>query len=133
MYKIDLKKRQCVFSTLTLELLWPKKDQVFIEIPIKVPEYYLSDGTSTTNIPLELIICKKRDMKTFFTTYPVLKSIVGPVKVNSLKSETDLIVLAESDEAANHVIDNQVGDILSKFGDSHIQEIHITDQKLFNN
>ena len=118
---------------MSLELIWPKKDQVFIEIPIKVPEYYLSDGTSTSHIPLELIICKKRDMKTFFTTYPILKSTVGPVKANTLKAESDLIVLAESDEVANHVIDNQVGDILSKFGDYHIQEIHITDQKLFNN
>lgn len=45
-------------------------------------------------------------MKTFFSTYPILKSSVGPVKVNTLKGDSDLVVLSESDEAANHVIDN---------------------------
>ena len=39
LFKIELKKRQCLFSTLTMELIWPKRDMVIIEAPIKVPEY----------------------------------------------------------------------------------------------
>jgi hypothetical protein len=26
LFKIELKKRQCLFSTCTLEMIWPKKD-----------------------------------------------------------------------------------------------------------
>jgi|LauGreDrversion4_2_1035121.scaffolds.fasta_scaffold287698_2 hypothetical protein len=37
--KYDLKKRQCLFSTCVMEMIWAKKDLVHIEIPIKVPEY----------------------------------------------------------------------------------------------
>jgi len=37
--KYDLKKRQDLFSALVMEMIWTKKDQLHIEIPIKVPEY----------------------------------------------------------------------------------------------
>lgn len=123
-----------MFSTFTIELFWPKRDQVHVEIPIKVPEYYGADGVATTKIPCEFIICKKRDMKAMFTQFPYLKSCVGPTQTKNFKPSNDtLVVLAESEEAANHLIDNQVGDLLSKLGDRNIQDIHISDQKPYNN
>lgn len=79
LFKLELKKRQDLFSTLTMELIWPKKDQVTIEIPIAVPEYQLSDGSSSNHIPCELIVCRKRDMKNIFTQFAYLKNVVGPV------------------------------------------------------
>jgi len=36
-------------------------------------------------------------------------------------------VLAESEEAANHIIDPQIGEQLAELGEANIQEIHITD------
>lgn len=43
------------------------------------------------------------------------------------------MVLAESEEAANHIFDQQIGDVLSKFGPNLVHEIHITDQRAYNN
>jgi len=97
-------------------LIWPKRDQVVIEIPIKVPEYSLSDGTTTSHIPLEFIICKKRDMKSIMSNFAYLKNCVGPVQAKNYKPEgsDSLVVLGESEEAVNFIIDNQVGDVLQK-------------------
>lgn len=39
LFKIELKKRQCLFSTCTMELIWPRKDMVTIEVPVRVPDY----------------------------------------------------------------------------------------------
>ena len=63
LFKIELKRRQCLFSTCTLELIWPRKDMVTIEVPIRVPEYALQDGQSSNSVPLEFMIVRKRNMK----------------------------------------------------------------------
>ena len=103
-----------------MELVWPKRDQVQIEIPLYVPEYYLPDGTATSHVPIEMLICRKRDMKPLFTQYTHLKNFVAPTQTKSFKQENpdsnSLMILAESEEAANWIIDQQVGDILQKMG-----------------
>lgn len=107
LFKIELKKRQCLFSTCTLEMIWPKKDLVHIEVPIRVPEYNTEAGPST-QIPLELLVCKKKEVKNYHQQFAYLKNFVGNVNHKSFKSGTSqesLVILAESDEAANHVID----------------------------
>ena len=75
-------------------------------------------------------------MKNVFAQFPHFKNFVGQVLSKNLKqptSENSLIVLAESEEAANHIIDSQVGDVLSKMGEQNVIDIHITDQKAYNN
>lgn len=42
-------------------------------------------------------------------------------------------MLAESEDAANHIIDNSIGELLARFGETHIHEIHFSDQKVYNN
>jgi Protein of unknown function (DUF1682) len=65
--KYDLKKRQCLFSTLTMEMIWTKRDLVHIEIPIKVPEYQLPDNAgASTHIPLEFMIARKKNLKEIY-------------------------------------------------------------------
>lgn len=80
LFKIELKKRQCLFSTCTLEMIWPKKDQVIVEVPIRVP----AEGAP----PLEFLVVRKRNMKQTFQvehlTY--LKNFVGAVQPQSLKN-----------------------------------------------
>jgi hypothetical protein len=54
------------------------------------------------------MICKKKEMKNVFAQFPHFKNFVGQVLSKNLKqptSENSLIVLAESEEAANHIID----------------------------
>lgn len=41
-------------------------------------------------------------------------------------------MLAESDDAANHIIDSHIGEQLAELGEANIHEIHITDQKPYN-
>lgn len=100
-------------------------------------EYQLPDGSTTNSIPVELVICRKRDMKSLFNNIAYLKNFVAPTQVKSFKQENpdsnSLMVLAETEEAANHIIDNQVGEIIQKIGMDNIHEIHITDQKGYNN
>jgi hypothetical protein len=82
LFRIDLKKRQCLFSTLSLEMIWPKRDQVTIEIPIRVPEYSLAEGAGVMNtVPLEFMIVRKRNMKNVFAgeQFAYLKNFVAPV------------------------------------------------------
>jgi hypothetical protein len=67
LFKYDLKKRQCMFSTLAMEMVWTKKDQLHIEIPIQVPEYQLPEGGGvSTSIPLEMMIARKRNLKAIY-------------------------------------------------------------------
>lgn len=110
---------------------------MIIEIPISVSEYALSDGSSTTNIPLELVICKSRDIKNFHTNFPYIKSFIAPYQIKSIagasQDSNSLVVYAESAEAANHVIDQQIGDVLSRLGPGNLVELHITDQKVYSN
>jgi hypothetical protein len=92
-----------------MDLIWPSKDIVTIDIPIDVPSYSLPDGSTTNNIPLDIVICRKRDMKTIFSNLAYLKNFVSPIQPKTFKIETNssnsLIVLGESEEAVNHVID----------------------------
>ena len=62
-----------------MDLIWPTKDTVTIEMPIEVPEYTLSDGTTSNNIPIELVIVKKREMKNIFSNFAHLKKFVGAI------------------------------------------------------
>jgi hypothetical protein len=49
-----------------MEMVWAKKDELHIEIPIKIPQYQLADGSSSTAIPLEFMLARKRDIKAIY-------------------------------------------------------------------
>lgn len=76
-------------------------------------------------------------MKSLYSQYTYLKNFVAPVLVKTFTSDSadpnQLIVLSESEEAAQYLVDQQVGDILTKMGSQNLKEIHITDQKVYNN
>ena len=94
---------------------------VTIEVPIKVPES-ASEGNKAS-VPLEFLIVRKRNMKATLQQteqFAYLKNFVGPVQAQGLKnagSDGGLVVLAESEDAANHMIDNSIGELLAKFGE----------------
>lgn len=139
LFHLDLKKRQCLFSTFSIEMFWPKRDQVIIDVPIRVPEYSLPEGGVATSVPLEFLVCRKRNMKNILSTeqFAYLKNFVAPVQPNSLKNTSNdqggLVVMAESDDAANHIVNSEIGEILAKLGETNISDIHITDQRVYNN
>lgn len=87
LFKYDLKKRQCMFSTLAMEMVWTKKDQLHIEIPIKVPEYQLADGSASISIPVEMMIARKRDLKAIYQQFTHLKNFVTPIQARNFTSK----------------------------------------------
>mmetsp|Transcript_38504 Transcript_38504/g.28350 ORF Transcript_38504/g.28350 Transcript_38504/m.28350 type:complete len:403 (+) Transcript_38504:10-1218(+) len=137
LFKFELRKRHCLFTSCCFDLVWPSKDLVTIDIPISVPEYSLQDGSTTNLIPLDMVICRKRDMKAMYSNFSYMKNFLAPLQAKNLKqdlsSSNSLVVLGESEESVNHMIDGQIGQVLSEIGEEHIQSVHITDQKLYNN
>ncbi len=119
-------------------MIWTKKDLVHIEIPIKVPEYQLADGAgASTSIPLEFMIARKKNLKEIYSQFTYLKNFVGAVNPThyspSEKQANGLVVLAESSEAANHLLNPYIGDTFSALADKYLDSVHISDQKAYNN
>ena len=131
LFKIELERRFCIFSSTIGNLISPSYDMVTIEIPLNVKEYTLPDGTSTNAIPLEFAVCKKKNLKALFNNNPYMKNFISPIQPKNLKqdlsSSASLIVLGESEEAVNHLIDGGIGEVLSNLGEDHVHEIRITD------
>jgi hypothetical protein len=59
---------------------------VTIEVPVKVPEYIKSDGSSTNSLPLEFMICRRRNMKSVLQQYTYLKNFVTAIQPRNLKA-----------------------------------------------
>jgi hypothetical protein len=67
-----------------MDMIWPTKDKVIVEIPLSIPEYTLPDGSTSTQIPLELIVCTMKHIKHMHSEHAYLKKFVGPVQVPSI-------------------------------------------------
>lgn len=143
LYKLDLDKRHCFFSSYVLGLLSPAQDILTVDMPIRYPN---SDFESAPPYPVELFLTQKSRSKGALEIHEHFKNFLTAVKANNLPvpappankkearelSKKDyLIVLAENEEVANQVIDKSIGDILQKYGDC-LQELHVTDQKVYN-
>jgi len=55
-----------LFSTFGMELVWTKKDELHIEIPIKVSEHKLPDGSASGAMPIEFMMARKKDIKAVY-------------------------------------------------------------------
>ena len=89
-----------------MDLIWPQKDYLTIDNPIKMPEYVLADGSATTVQPVEFMICRRKEWKTLMSNLPYLKNFVGPTQTRNLNQEqSQLMVLAENEEVANYLVD----------------------------
>jgi len=52
---------------------------VSVEMPIEVSEHYLPDGTLSKHVPVEFVICKRREMKNMYNNLAYLKNFVSPI------------------------------------------------------
>ena len=91
---------------MCLDLVWPHRDTVTIDIPIDPANFAMTDATSAHKAPVEFMICRKRDWKNRMTEISYLKQFVAPTLTKNLKQdECQLIVLSELEEVANHLVD----------------------------
>mmetsp|Transcript_98947 Transcript_98947/g.136104 ORF Transcript_98947/g.136104 Transcript_98947/m.136104 type:complete len:114 (+) Transcript_98947:642-983(+) len=91
-----------------------------------------------THNPIELLVLKKKSVKPSFQSFEYLDKFVTQTQNKHLteaqkgtKASESLVVLAESDEASNFIIDKTVADVLAKYGDV-LMDLHITDQKTYS-
>lgn len=138
--KLDMLRRHCMLSTLVTEKIQGSCDMLTVDIPIRFP----GDFEAPAPVPLEFYVCQKKSMKgalqasenfaKFVTQVkadhlPVPKPPVNPKdkkEMAAYKTSKHLVVLAESDEAANFLIDSAIGDTLQKHGHC-LMDLHITD------
>ena len=118
-----------MFTTLGLDLVYGTTDSVSVEIPVH---------QTGSEVPLEFFVCRKKDLKAKMNTLTHLGNFVRNSNTKNyrlsdaeLLNKNSLIIMSEHDEIANHMIDEEIGATFKKFG-SLIQEIHFTDQKLYN-
>ena len=62
---------------------------------------------------------------------PVPKPPTNKKEAKEFQRSDHLVVLAESEEAANSIVDKSIGDVLRLYGDC-LLECHITDQQVYN-
>ncbi len=92
----------------------------------------MADGAgSSTHIPLEFMIARKKNLKETYSQFAYLKNFVGVVNPSNFspsdKLPNGLVVLAESNEAANHLLNPQIGDVFIALADKYLDSLHITD------
>ena len=138
--KLDMQKRNCLFSTLVTDRLYSEGDILTVDIPIRFP----GDFKAPPPVPLEFFVCKKNAVKQVMSTHEYLSKFVTQVKTEFLpvpkapanpndkramiafKNSNHLVALAESEEAANSLIDSAIGSLLQAHGDC-LLSLHITD------
>ena len=117
--KYDMLKRHCLFSYLLADRVYSDGDTMTVDIPIRFP----GDFKAPPPVPLEFFVCRKNSVKTILTIHEYLKNFVSQVKseylpvpktpanpkdkkaMSAYKNSNHLVVLAESEEAANILID----------------------------
>jgi hypothetical protein len=118
LFKLDMLRRHCMLSTLVTERVQGASDTLTVDIPIRFP----GDFKAPAPVPLEFFICQKKYVKNALQNSETLSKFVTQVKCDNLpgpkapnpnnkkemaafKSANHLVALAESEEAANFLID----------------------------
>jgi hypothetical protein len=127
-FRLSLIRRQCVMSNI-YDIVSGNSDIMTIDIPIDVKD---------RNVPLEFLICKKRDLKGKLKEFDYLNDMVYNSNTKNYKPDAQFknafMVMSEHDEIASQLIDARVGTLLSSQKDQcYLQELHVTDQKTYNN
>ena len=123
---VYLKRRHCLV-TLLYDFIFGVSDQLIIDIPLDYNE------NPAGKMPIELYLCKQRDIKEKKNAYTHFEKMLGQTKVKNYtvkdrSNRNNMIVLSEGEDIANGVIDASVGAMLQKVTESSaLKEIHISD------
>ena len=96
-----------------MNLIWPVKDKMTIEIPLKNVVH-----------PTVFAILRKGTSKTVRNNYPDLKAFTSQRNSDVLPSP--FCILAENDEIGKAILDNKVRTIFQRL-ERFIEMIHISD------
>jgi len=134
---MDLLRRHCAFSTLIADRLYSDGDIMTVDIPIK----FEGDYNKASPIPIEFYLCMRSAVKQANVMHDHFKTFVTQVKCDNLPVPTQptkkskvpdcLVVLAESSEVADLIVDRPNGELLAK-NSAQLLDVHITDQMIYN-
>lgn len=113
------KKRQDVIGGSLFGLIWPEKDKIIFDIPIDV------------DLPLEIMICRKQNVKTTRQEMPNINQLIAPLPLKGLQN-TQLTVLADSQESAEIVFTKKFMNGFEKY-EKYLEFLHVTDQRVYTN
>ncbi len=74
-----MRKRQDLISLFVYELIWPEKDVITIDIPVK------------TDIPLVFLLSLKKKMKTYIEKHLDVKMLTGAFEVKGLHQTYEVL------------------------------------------
>ena len=96
-FKMSLKHRHCLMTTLSYDMYYGTPDTVTIEIPIDLPR----------DLQMEFMMVRKKDMKAKLAALPYLNDFVKSSNAKNYKlgdkigSNNSLVILSEHDEVTN--------------------------------
>jgi len=67
-----MRKRQDLISIFVYELIWPEKDTITIDIPVK------------TDVPLVFLISLKKKMKTYIEKHLDVRMLTGAFEIKNM-------------------------------------------------
>ena len=122
--QVGLKKRHCLFSSLTFDLLYGNTDKVTINIPLDL---------GGRKLPLEFFVCRRKDLKANMSAIQHLSDFVKNSNAkhyrltdSEVKDKNALMIMAEHDEVTNQLIDEEMGSVFKKFA-PFLVSLHVTD------
>lgn len=74
-----MRKRQDLISLFVYELIWPEKDTITIDIPVK------------TDVPLVFLLSLKKKMKSYIEKQLDLKMLTGQFEVKNLHKNYEVL------------------------------------------
>jgi hypothetical protein len=89
-----MRKRQDLISLFVYELIWPEKDMITIDIPVK------------TDIPVVFLLSLKKKMKSYLEKHLDVKMLTGSFEIKSLNKDYE--VLGESGDTIDQLFDGYV-------------------------
>lgn len=131
-FKLAMRRRHCLLTTYTYDLFYGTPDTLTVEIPIDL---------GGRDLPLEFFICRRKDLKHKLSQMSYLDDFVKNSNAKNyrlsekqLQEKNALMIMSEHDEVANQLVDAKVGELLLKYGGSGmLHELHVTDQRPYNN
>lgn len=114
-----------------------------IDIPIR----YIGDYTKQSPISLEFFLTAKSKVKAARANFEHFTQFLDVVNARNLpvppppknhkeakeaKKSEHFVVLAESEQAVNHLIDSHIGSVIAQLGHETLLDLHITDQYVYN-
>lgn len=113
-----MRKRQDLISLFVYELIWPEKDMITIDIPVK------------SEVPLVFLLSLKKKMKSYIEKHLDIKMLTGSFEVKGLHSNYE--VLGESADTVDQIFDGYLVKRVSE-NPGLFMFMHYTDQKMFSN